>query len=67
MRPASESSRDPDEDSPNEQERKAIASEDRQPTEDLNSAVSRVHRKRSCRAILAESWGNIAITITALQ
>jgi hypothetical protein len=61
---ASESFRNPDEDSSKEQERKAIASDDRQPTEYLNAAMFRIHRKSSRRAILADSWRNIAITPT---
>ena len=39
-----ETLRDAYKDSPNEQERKAVTSDDRQPTEDLNPVMSRIHR-----------------------
>lgn len=55
MGTSGKSTRNPDEQSPDEQERKAIASDDGQPTDDLNAAVFRIHWKPSGRAILAES------------
>jgi len=39
-----ETLRDAYKDSSNEQEREAVASDDRQPTEDMNPAMSRIHR-----------------------